>query len=80
LEIPTDEKNKILAETEAIQQKHDLALRVVNGLSSEAVCWKESVGDLQRSNSTILVDVLLKSDFVSFIRPFTKIIPTGFNE
>jgi dynein heavy chain len=72
LETATNEKNKVLAQAETTQQKIDLVHRLVNGLSSEAVRWKESVGDLQRSNSTLLGDVLLTSAFISYVGPFTK--------
>ncbi|KAJ4456876.1 putative Dynein heavy chain 17; axonemal [Paratrimastix pyriformis] len=71
-EKATAEKNAVIAQAEATKLKLQLANRLVNGLSSEAVRWKESVDAFRLSESTLVGDVLLCAAFLSYIGPFTK--------
>jgi len=71
-EQATAEKNSVIAAAEKTKQKLVLANRLVNGLASEAVRWKDSVAVYRHSEATLVGDVLLCAAFLSYIGPFTK--------
>ncbi|KAK2951927.1 putative Dynein beta chain, ciliary [Blattamonas nauphoetae] len=68
----TDEKNRVIAQAQETQNKLDLAHRLVNGLASEAVRWRENVDAFKKQETTLVGDVLLASAFISYVGPFTK--------
>ncbi|VVC32244.1 Hypothetical protein CINCED_3A002285 [Cinara cedri] len=78
--VLTDEFDGAVAEKTMCQNQADetalridLANRLVNGLASENVRWKESVSTLQISLQTLPGDILMVSAFVSYVGYFTKI-------
>ncbi|XP_050529246.1 dynein beta chain, ciliary-like [Daktulosphaira vitifoliae] len=67
------EKIKCQNQADETAMRIDLANRLVNGLASENVRWKESVSSLQKSLQTLPGDILIVSAFVSYVGYFTKI-------
>lgn len=65
-------KMKCQAEADATATMIDLANRLVNGLASENVRWRETVLFLKRSGVTIPGDVLLVTAFISYVGCFTR--------
>ncbi|KAM6087603.1 LOW QUALITY PROTEIN: dynein axonemal heavy chain 11 [Chlamydotis macqueenii] len=49
-----------------------LANRLVKGIESENMHWRQSVKNLKAQNKTLCGDVLLTAAFVSYFGPFTK--------
>uniref|UniRef100_A0A8D9BW96 Dynein beta chain, ciliary n=3 Tax=Cacopsylla melanoneura TaxID=428564 RepID=A0A8D9BW96_9HEMI len=66
------EKLKCQTQAEECAEKIDLADRLVNGLASENVRWRESVLILQQSSLTLPGDILLVTAFVSYVGCFTR--------
>lgn len=50
----------------------ELANKLVNGLSSEKVRWKNQVLELNQKDLTLKGDVLITSAFISYAGPFSK--------
>lgn len=50
----------------------DLANRLVTGLASENIRWRQNVQDLKVSGVTIPGDVLIVSCFISYVGCFTR--------
>lgn len=50
----------------------ELANKLVGGLSSEKVRWKNSVIQLKIKEKTLRGDVLVTSAFISYAGPFSK--------
>ncbi|XP_025202252.1 dynein beta chain, ciliary-like, partial [Melanaphis sacchari] len=67
------EKTNCQNQADETSMRIDLANRLVNGLASENVRWKESVSILQKSLQTLPGDTLMVSAFVSYVGYFTKI-------
>lgn len=65
-------KMKCQAEADATATMIDLANRLVNGLASENVRWRETVLFLKASYVTIPGDVLLVTAFISYVGCFTR--------
>ncbi|KAI5737115.1 hypothetical protein M8J76_010191 [Diaphorina citri] len=67
-------KEKLFCQNQAEEcaEKIDLADRLVNGLASENVRWKDSVLGLQQSALTLPGDILLVTAFVSYVGCFTR--------
>ncbi|GIQ83778.1 dynein heavy chain [Kipferlia bialata] len=72
VESPTEEKNSVIRQAERTQGRLALANRLVNGLSSEKVRWRASVGNLQTEESTLVGDMLLAAAFISYVGPFNR--------
>lgn len=49
-----------------------LANRLINGLASEKIRWRQSVANFQEKYKTILGDVLLTAAFISYCGPFSR--------
>ncbi|KAH7825191.1 dynein haevy chain 4, outer dynein arm beta [Monocercomonoides exilis] len=71
-EAATEEKNEVIRQAKETQNKLNLAHRLVNGLASEAVRWRENVDAYKKQATTLVGDVLLASAFISYVGPFTK--------
>ncbi|KAJ8945230.1 hypothetical protein NQ318_011210 [Aromia moschata] len=71
-EEATNAKLKVQAEADATATMIDLANRLVNGLASENVRWRELVKDYRASIITLPGDVLLVTAFMSYVGCFTK--------
>ncbi|KAJ8974477.1 hypothetical protein NQ317_016131 [Molorchus minor] len=71
-EEATNAKLKVQAEADATTTMIDLANRLVNGLASENVRWKELVKEYNKSIVTLPGDVLLVTAFMSYVGCFTK--------
>ncbi|KAJ8925640.1 hypothetical protein NQ315_009485 [Exocentrus adspersus] len=71
-EEATNAKLKCQAEADATTQMIDLANRLVNGLASENVRWRELVTQYKQSIITLPGDVLLVTAFISYVGCFTK--------
>lgn len=65
-------KLKCQAEADATALMIDLANRLVNGLASEKVRWKELVKNYKASTITLPGDVLLVTAFISYVGCFTR--------
>lgn len=50
----------------------ELANKLVNGLSSEKVRWRNQVAQLKDEEQTLVGDVLVTAAFISYAGPFTK--------
>jgi len=61
---------EVEAEALALNEKMDLANRLVNGLAGENKRWGESVVQLNENLIYLIGDVLLAASFVSYIGPF----------
>ena len=72
LEAATTEKNDLVAKAEATQKRANLAMRLVNGLSSEGVRWNAEVAQLDEKMRLLVGDVMLASSFVAYIAPFSR--------
>ncbi|GLG98379.1 Putative dynein heavy chain [Gryllus bimaculatus] len=59
-------------EADATALTIDLANRLVNGLASENIRWRNSVADLKTSGITLPGDVLLVTAFISYVGCFTR--------
>jgi dynein heavy chain, axonemal len=66
-------KQKCQDEADRTAYTINLANRLVNGLASENVRWRESVAGFRRSEETTPGDVLLITAFVSYVGCFTKV-------
>lgn len=64
-------KEAVEARATALNNKLDLANRLVGGLASENVRWKQSVIDLTKDSMTMIGNALLSAAFVSYIGPFS---------
>ncbi|KAJ8937861.1 hypothetical protein NQ314_011689, partial [Rhamnusium bicolor] len=71
-EEATNAKLKCQAEADATTQMIDLANRLVNGLASENVRWRELVKEYKLSIITLPGDILLVTAFISYVGCFTK--------
>lgn len=71
-EVAINEKLRCQAEADATNLMIDLANRLVNGLASENVRWRESVANYKISQVTITGDVLLVTAFLSYVGCFTR--------
>ncbi|XP_022909837.1 dynein beta chain, ciliary-like [Onthophagus taurus] len=65
-------KMKCQKEADATNKMIDLARRLVNGLASESVRWKESIKHLHETRVTIPGDILLVTAFISYVGCFTR--------
>ena len=65
-------KKKCQDEADHTAYTINLANRLVNGLASENVRWRESVAGYRKSEETTPGDVLLITAFVSYVGCFTK--------
>lgn len=71
-EEATDEKLKCQAQADATATMIDLAKRLIGGLASEKVRWKESVENFNAQIGTLPGDILLITAFISYVGCFTK--------
>lgn len=71
-EEATNAKLKCQAEADATTLMIDLANRLVKGLGSENVRWRELVNLYTKSTITLPGDVLLVTSFISYVGCFTK--------
>ena len=65
-------KQKCQDEADRTAYTINLANRLVNGLASENVRWRESVAGYRKSEETTPGDILLITAFVSYVGCFTK--------
>jgi dynein heavy chain len=75
LNVLENELSKLEAENEAAlneKLKIDLSQRLVGGLASENVRWREKVTMYQASRVTLPGDVLLVSCFISYVGCFSR--------
>ncbi|XP_045472902.1 dynein beta chain, ciliary-like isoform X2 [Harmonia axyridis] len=68
----TEAKMKVQAEADACALMIDLANRLVNGLASEKVRWKDLVQSYQQSIITMPGDILSITSFISYVGCFTR--------
>lgn len=66
------EKKKCQDEADKTASQIDLAYRLVNGLQSENVRWRELIFSFQSKMVTLPGDVLLISCFISYVGCFTR--------
>jgi dynein heavy chain len=66
-------KQKCQEEADRTAYTINLANRLVNGLASENIRWRDSVASFRKSEETTPGDVLLITAFVSYVGCFTKI-------
>ncbi|XP_058061407.1 LOW QUALITY PROTEIN: dynein beta chain, ciliary-like [Anopheles bellator] len=66
------EKQKCQDEADKTAFTIDLAHRLVNGLASENVRWRESIATLKGQTVTLPGDVLLIACFISYVGCFTR--------
>lgn len=66
------EKQKCQDEADKTAFTIDLAHRLVNGLASENVRWRESIAQLKGQTVTLPGDVLLIACFISYVGCFTR--------
>lgn len=66
------EKKLCQDEADKTAFKIDLANRLVGGLASEKVRWKESISNFRRQTVTLPGNVLLVSCFISYVGCFTR--------
>ncbi|XP_030760043.1 dynein beta chain, ciliary-like isoform X2 [Sitophilus oryzae] len=71
-EEATNAKLKCQAEADATANMIDLANRLVNGLASENIRWRQLIKDYTASVVTIPGDILLVTAFISYLGCFTK--------
>ncbi|ERL83802.1 hypothetical protein D910_01050 [Dendroctonus ponderosae] len=71
-EEATNAKLKCQAEADATTQMIDLANRLVNGLASENIRWRQLIKDFNASIITIPGDMLLVTAFLSYLGCFMK--------
>ena len=55
-----------------MENRLELANRLVNGLASEKVRWKKSVETLKDRNKTLVGDVLIIAAFISYSGSFSR--------
>ncbi|XP_049940954.1 dynein beta chain, ciliary-like [Schistocerca serialis cubense] len=65
-------KQKCQQEADATALTIDLANRLVNGLASENVRWRDSVANLKEAASMLPGDVLMVTAFISYVGCFTR--------
>ncbi|KAF2900340.1 hypothetical protein ILUMI_05842 [Ignelater luminosus] len=68
----TEAKLKCQAEADATSLMIDLAHRLVNGLASENVRWRQSVANYKQAGITMPGDVLIVTAFISYVGCFTR--------
>ncbi|XP_049855418.1 dynein beta chain, ciliary-like [Schistocerca gregaria] len=66
------EKVKCQQEADSTSLTIDLANRLVNGLGSENIRWRESVASLKQAGNMLPGDVLLVTAFISYVGCFTR--------
>lgn len=66
------EKVKCQQEADSTSLTIDLANRLVNGLGSENIRWRESVATLKQAGNMLPGDVLLVTAFISYVGCFTR--------
>ncbi|KAK9702182.1 Dynein heavy chain region D6 P-loop domain [Popillia japonica] len=71
-EVATAAKLKCQREADATAKMIDLANRLVNGLASENIRWRESVRNFKNTSITLPGDVLLVTAFISYVGCFTR--------
>jgi len=64
-------KRSVEQKAEALNNKLDLANRLVGGLADENKRWKENVKTLTRDSLTMIGNALVSAAFVSYIGPFS---------
>jgi len=64
-------KNQVEQDAKGLQDKLDLANRLVNGLADENARWKLNVGTMVKERVTMIGDALVSAAFVSYIGPFS---------
>ena len=71
-QVATEAKLKCQAEADATANTIDLANRLVNGLASENVRWRQSVQDYKEQLVTLPGDILMVTAFISYVGSFTR--------
>ena len=66
------DKQKCQDEADKTAFTIDLAHRLVNGLASENVRWRESIAQLKMQTVTVPGDILLVACFISYVGCFTR--------
>ena len=66
----TEAKLKCQAEADATANTIDLANRLVNGLASENIRWRQSVQDYKDQLVTLPGDILMVTAFISYVGCF----------
>lgn len=72
LDKASSEKEKCQAEADRTEFKIQLAHRLVNGLASSNVRWRDSIKRLAAQKETLPGDILLISCFISYVGGFTR--------
>lgn len=67
-----EEKDRCQAAADRTAFTIDLANRLVNGLASEGVRWRDSIDQLNKQEVTQFGDVLLLCCFLSYVGCFTR--------
>lgn len=65
-------KMKCQAQADTTNLKINLAYRLVDGLASEKIRWKELVNSYEASTVTLPGDIILVTDFISYIGCFSR--------
>ena len=68
----TNAKLKCQAEADATANSIDLANRLVNGLASENIRWRDSVANFRNQLLTLPGDILMVTAFISYVGSFTR--------
>jgi dynein heavy chain len=71
LEEAEQEKAAVEAEAGALQDKLELAERLVGGLADENKRWGQNVKDFKVERTNLIGDSLISAAFVSYIAPFS---------
>ncbi|XP_073997627.1 dynein beta chain, ciliary-like isoform X3 [Rhodnius prolixus] len=71
-EKAVEEKNICQAQEEKTRETIDLANRLVNGLASENIRWRETVHNLKMQLITLPGNVILITAFISYVGCFTR--------
>ena len=64
-------KEKVEQDAQALQDKLDLAERLVNGLADENARWHNNVATFKNEKLTMIGNALVSAAFVSYIGPFS---------
>jgi dynein heavy chain len=62
----------VVDEAQSLQDKLDLANRLVGGLADENVRWVKNVETFKNDRVTMIGDALVSAAFVSYIGPFSS--------
>ncbi|KAF8560792.1 hypothetical protein P879_08220 [Paragonimus westermani] len=70
-EEATSERQKLQEETELMERRLIVADKLINGLSSEEVRWRQDLEELKQKRTQLLGDCLLSAAFLSYVGAFS---------